>query len=97
MRLTKRQRQELEALAEKPRTTNNRRYDGAPPHTHLKNCARVQNSLQALGLAEFVDDEQGTRRELSVVEVVTSYGNPRPLCRITDKGRAALAELTRGA
>lgn len=95
MKLTKRQREELELLAVQPRSTNNTRFDFTPPRRHRRNCARVQNSLQALELAYFCD-EDGVQRDISVAVVLASYGNPRPQCRITDKGRELLANLKRG-
>lgn len=96
-KLTKRQYQELEALAKAPRTTANRRFDNfneAEPWRGKKvtGCARVQNSLSKLGLAYFCD-EDGVQRPVSVYIVVSSYGNPRPQCRITDRGRKILARL----
>lgn len=87
MKLTKRQRQ----LAQAPRSTHNRRFDG--PH-RVSGCARVQNSLSKMGLAYFCD-EDGVFRPVSLLIIIGSYGNPRPQCRITDKGRAVLAELNR--
>lgn len=56
------------------------------------NCARVQNSLQALGLAYFCE-EDGTTKEISLLILAASYGNPRPQCRITDKGRELIEKL----
>lgn len=95
MKLTKRQQQELEALAAKPRTTANRRYDeGGPGITWEKRtgCARVQNSLSSMGLAYFCD-EDGVQRPVNLLVVIGSYGNPRPQCRITDEGRKVLTQL----
>lgn len=89
MKLTKRQRQELEALAEAPRSTHNRRFDNG---RRIGGCARVQNSLRQLGLARFCEAD-GSEPPLSLLMIAASYGNPRPQCRITDKGRAVLAEL----
>lgn len=75
--LTDPQREELLLLAKERQTTRGSRK------------ARVQGSLMRKGLATFVD-EDGGRRELSVMEVLISYGNPRPWCVITDAGRVAL-------
>lgn len=84
--LTKAQREELEWLAEEPRSTYNTAWrDGK----RVKSRARVQNSLQALGLARFCELD-GTAPTISIALVMSSYGNPRPQCRITDKGLALL-------
>lgn len=87
--LTKRQREELEKLATGPLSTHNTRFDDTKK---MRNCARVQNSLVELGFAYFCD-EDGVLRPISLLLIVGSYGNPRPQCRITDKGREVLKRL----
>lgn len=91
MKLTKRQIEELEALAIKPRSTRNTRWDDDRSGRRT-NCAKVQNNLMRLGLVYFCD-EDGVRRSVSLTIVLVSYDNPRPQCRITDAGRTALAQL----
>lgn len=90
--LTRRQREELECLAEAPQSTHNTTWRGGK---RVRGRARVQNSLQTLGLAYFCE-EDGSTRDISLLVIMASYGNPRPQCRITDKGREVLAQL-RGA
>lgn len=80
MKLTKPQLKELRLLAVERQSTRG------------CNRARVQNSLREKKLARFCE-EDGSRREVSIYEVLASYGNPHPFCEITDAGREVLREL----
>src|ERR1700749_1905172 len=60
--------------------------------TRRSGVARVQNSLQKLGLVRFVDDN-GAHKPLPLILVMASYGNPRPWCEITEAGKITLEKL----
>lgn len=81
MKLTKPQSEELQRLARGRQSTRG------------GHRARVQNSLRAKGLAQFCDADGG-QRELSIYEIVGSYGNPREFCEITRAGRELLKEAS---
>jgi hypothetical protein len=79
LKLTKPQLTELRLLAAGRRST---RICGA-------GVSKVHNNLALKGLCRFTE-EDGSTPGLSVYAILASYGNPRPWCEITAKGRAAL-------
>ena len=86
--MTPQQLEELKLLALGRRSTRGNLYHGVRSSKGAAR-ARISNALSAKGLARFCEAD-GSRREISVAEVLASYGNPHPFCEITEAGRLEL-------
>lgn len=88
-KLTRQQLEELKLLSLGRRSTRGTLYREGAGSSKGAARARISNALSAKRLARFCE-EDGSRREISIAEVLASYGNPHPFCEITEAGRLEL-------